>query len=708
MKYRFSAVGYRIIAYVLAAVCLAAGYLSAMTTVVCLGIDLYDDDWTYQTTGICKERAQDTVTSIVTTYQRNPDYDRWDRLLEDTSLRFLIVDEDTGDVKASYLDGLGMTAPKNLKDNIYMEEYNWYFELGEEGGPLEGVYVADWYFGSDWMAETSVYARQEWEQIHVDRVDQTMSDMSAASTEAVSEDFVSYQLLMLLPQTLTGHGTGDRIWEGYQICQTIRQYRVAAPVVLGISLVLGLACLVFLFCQAGHRPGQEELTVGWLERIPLEFPLAAGALAVICVLMMIGQGIDASNSTYMSLRDLSVVLGLFSLAAAASGTVLLGVLVSLAACFKRGQWWNSLLSWRILYWCAGKLKGLLLWLWDVTQRGFHAVGMVPRVALALVGGLLVEFLLILWIVNVWDPTGPLVLLILYNAGLLLALIWAAAQMKLLQTGAKALADGDLEHQVDTARMYWDFKQHGEYLNAVSGGMTKAVEKQMRSERLKTELITNVSHDIKTPLTSIVNYVDLLQKPHSEAEQTQYLEVLDRQAKRLKRLTENLVEASKASTGNMAVHLEPINVMELVNQAVEEYRDRMEAGRLETVVSLRGDLVVLADGKLMWRVLDNLLNNVIKYALAGTRVYVTAEKWEKRVVIAIKNISRDPLNVDADELMERFVRGDSSRHTEGSGLGLNIAKSLTQLQHGEFRLTVDGDLFKAEVSLPVAEQGIAVP
>ena len=169
---------------------------------------------------------------------------------------------------------------------------------------------------------------------------------------------------------------------------------------------------------------------------------------------------------------------------------------------------------------------------------------------------------------------------------------------------------------------------------------------------------------------------------------------------LKRLTENLVEASKASTGNMAVHLEPINVMELVNQAVEEYRDRMEAGRLETVVSLRGDLVVLADGKLMWRVLDNLLSNACKYAQTGTRLYVDVRREGDFACFSFKNVSRDPLNIPAEELMERFVRGDSARSSEGSGLGLNIAGSLVELQGGEFRLFVDGDLFKAEFTVPL--------
>ena len=261
---------------------------------------------------------------------------------------------------------------------------------------------------------------------------------------------------------------------------------------------------------------------------------------------------------------------------------------------------------------------------------------------------------------------------------------------------------DVSFQLDTEKLYWDFKRHGENLNAIAQGINRAVEQRMKSERLKTELITNVSHDIKTPLTSIVNYVDLLQKPHSDQEGAQYLEVLDRQAKRLKKLTEDLVEASKASTGNLPVSLAPTSVDELVSQAVEEYRDRLEAQKLEVVVSLQRGLTVLADGKLLWRVLDNLLGNAGKYALSGTRVYVTAIPRGRQVVIAVKNISREPLNIDADELMERFVRGDSARHSEGSGLGLNIARSLTQLQHGEFLLTVDGDLFKAEVILPQAE------
>jgi len=246
------------------------------------------------------------------------------------------------------------------------------------------------------------------------------------------------------------------------------------------------------------------------------------------------------------------------------------------------------------------------------------------------------------------------------------------------------------------------KRHAEHLNAIGEGMNKAVEQRMKSERLKTELITNVSHDIKTPLTSIVNYVDLLKKEDLPPAAAEYAAVLDRQSAKLKKLTEDLVEASKASTGNVSVSLAPIVVNEIILQAIGDYDERLTKGRLEVVVSTyEGSLMAMADGRLLWRVLDNLLSNVCKYAMPGTRVYVDLGTREERMFLTMKNISQDPLNVSAEELMERFVRGDASRHTEGSGLGLNIARSLMDLMGGTFDLSIDGDLFKAELTLPAA-------
>jgi len=218
--------------------------------------------------------------------------------------------------------------------------------------------------------------------------------------------------------------------------------------------------------------------------------------------------------------------------------------------------------------------------------------------------------------------------------------------------------------------------------------------------MKTELITNVSHDIKTPLTSIINYVDLMQRPHSDEEQEQYLEVLDRQSQRLKKLIDDLMEMSKASTGNLTVDIGIVNAGEAVNQALGEFADKLERAELYPVFRQpEKTLEMMADGRLVWRVMSNLLSNAVKYALPGTRLYVDLAEVDGKVIISLKNISREELNVQADELLERFVRGDVSRNTEGSGLGLNIAQSLMELQKGQLQLLVDGDLFKVTLIFP---------
>ena len=233
-------------------------------------------------------------------------------------------------------------------------------------------------------------------------------------------------------------------------------------------------------------------------------------------------------------------------------------------------------------------------------------------------------------------------------------------------------------------------------------MAAALEEQMKSERLKSELITNVSHDIKTPLTSIINYVDLIKaEPVDNPKVQEYIAVLDRQSARLKKLTCDLVDASKASSGAMPVHLEDVDVCELLQQAVGEYSERLGAGQLTQVFDLPEEPVLIrADGALLWRVIDNLLSNICKYALPGTRLYISMERSGEQMTVQMKNVSRAPLNIPADELMERFVRGDSSRNSEGSGLGLSIAQSLTELMGGAFRLEIDGDLFKAKLDFPV--------
>ena len=258
------------------------------------------------------------------------------------------------------------------------------------------------------------------------------------------------------------------------------------------------------------------------------------------------------------------------------------------------------------------------------------------------------------------------------------------QLKTLQTAAQKLAAGDLTYTVDTEKMYPVLKEHGDNLNAVSVGMSRAVNERMKSERFKTELITNVSHDLKTPLTSIVSYVDLLKKEPTESEAArEYIEVLDRQSQKLKKLTTDLVDASKASSGALPVNLEKIDLGELLRQSAGEYTEKFAAASITPVLNApEAETYVTADGRLLWRVLDNLLGNAVKYAQSGTRLYLELTPGETETVLTLKNISREPLNIPAEELMERFVRGDGSRHTDGSGLGLSIAESVVLRHRGK--------------------------
>lgn len=262
-----------------------------------------------------------------------------------------------------------------------------------------------------------------------------------------------------------------------------------------------------------------------------------------------------------------------------------------------------------------------------------------------------------------------------------------------------MAGGNLQEGVQTKHLRGSFLDAANHLNDMAGVVQLAVQEQMKSERMKTELITNVSHDLKTPLTSIINYTDLLQKPHSEEEETAYLQVLERQAQRLKTLVGDLVDMSKASTGNLTAEISRVDGTETIRQALGEFADKFDRAGLHPVLCApKEPVILLADGQLLWRVLSNLLGNVVKYAMPGTRVYLDLTETGN---IVIKNISREQLNISAEELMERFVRGDTARNTEGSGLGLNIAQSLMQLQSGTMEVQVEGDLFLVRLTLPTA-------
>ncbi len=439
--------------------------------------------------------------------------------------------------------------------------------------------------------------------------------------------------------------------------------------------VLALFCFFWQMAAAGHWQGFEGIHLTWFDKIPLD---------LMAVVFMLPTGFFADYYNYAS--AIAVVLW----GAAVLNCVFLFLITFVTRCkagtvLKNNVIWYALkLLWRVL-------KVIGRWLRHLVR----SVPVIWKAALGIVVLLVCDSLLVPYI------TLQRLIFLLVVA---LAAMYAAAGIATLLRGTKALAAGDYTKPVETRYLIGDLKQCGENLNKVQQGVQRAVDERLRSERMKTELITNVSHDIKTPLTSIVNYVDLLKKePIDNPKAQEYLEVLDRQSKRLKKLTEDLVEASKASSGVIPVDCQPTSVNVLLSQLEGEYEERLQKADLTMIVHpAAGDPVVRADGKLLSRVMDNLMNNIVKYAMPGTRVYAAAAADEQETTISIKNVSRNELNVSADELMERFVRGDSSRHTEGSGLGLSIAKSLVELQGGRFELSIDGDLFRADISLPLCQ------
>lgn len=443
-----------------------------------------------------------------------------------------------------------------------------------------------------------------------------------------------------------------------------------------LFVVLTLFCFFWQMAAAGHWQGFEGIHLTWFDKIPLD---------LMAVVFMLPIGFFVGYFNYSS----SIAVALWG--AAVLNCVFLFLITFVTRC-KAGTvlknnviWYAIRLLWRIL-------KAIGRWIGHLVR----SIPVIWRTALVI----LAAFIFALAIGSNMSVLS-LPMLLLY---LLLAVfaLYIAIGFATLQRGSKALAEGDYSKPVDTRFLRGDLKRCGENLNKAQQGVQRAVDERLRSERMKTELITNVSHDIKTPLTSIVNCVDLLKKEDIDNPKAQeYLEVLDRQSKRLKKLTEDLVEASKASSGVIPVDCQPTNVNVLLSQLEGEYEERLQKAELTMIVHpAAGDPVVLADGKLLSRVMDNLMNNIGKYAMPGTRVYAAAAADEKESTISIKNVSRNELNVSADELMERFVRGDSSRHTEGSGLGLSIAKSLVELQGGRFELSIDGDLFRADISLPL--------
>ena len=504
-----------------------------------------------------------------------------------------------------------------------------------------------------------------------------------------------------------------------------QHHDLLVPMVAWGGIVL-LMAILWLALTAGGSPHREGIDPRGLNLIPLDLYLGLAAVGCVGLVGLTGVALDgmvwdSGWGNYDGIGGMETFLfecTLLGLMGAAAGGGIALFFMACAAQMKKGdKYWLKHtclgLCWRYgwkflktgLIWCRKALKVAVRWVRSffrgILRAGRRFADLLPLTwQWLLVSGGLWILMLVCCIhgIRCWEPG-----LILFGAALTAGVVFYAAWcFGQLRDGARKMSGGDLEEKIESKYLLGTFGEFAGHLNTLGDTCVEAAKQQMKSERMKSELITNVSHDIKTPLTSIINYVDLLQKTEDESERREYLEVLDRQSQRLKKLIEDLMDMSRANSGNMAVEITPTDVGEAVNQALGEFADTLDRCGLTVMLKMPPEpCTALCDGRHLWRVLSNTLGNVVKYAMPGTRVYVDVERRGAKVEVSVKNISARMLNISAEELMERFVRGDAARNTEGNGLGLNIAKSLMELQGGKLDLVVDGDLFKVILTLNAA-------
>ena len=497
-----------------------------------------------------------------------------------------------------------------------------------------------------------------------------------------TQRFPQYEDCLVELYVLDNDTDYDEWVETYNVYRVLDDLSSIGLWVVPIALLFSVGLFIYLMNVSGKHYGEEEPKCCAFARVPTDV-LYASMVLIAIIAVAVGNDLYWDNPAELVV---GIIIGVGLVA------LFITACVFLAEKVKTGTFWkNSVCGWIFR---AGKKLGILLYkgicklpTMPVVTLAFVIISFCELIGMVLFVGAYEELLLLSWIIE--------------KVVLAIVVFYIAYVLGLLQEGGRALAEGNLSKQMDTSKLIWVFKEHGENLNKIGEGMSKAVDERIKSERMKTELITNVSHDIKTPLTSIINYADLISKEETDNPVIkEYSEVLYRQSNRLRRLTENLVEASKASTGNVEVNLSPCEVGVLLAQTVGEFEQRLEEKGMTLVTKQPEDpILILADGKHLWRVFDNLMNNICKYAQDGTRVYLSVEEEGDNAKIIFKNISNYQLDISSDELMERFVRGDSSRHTEGNGLGLSIARSLTDVQNGQMEIVVDGDLFKVILTFP---------
>ncbi len=580
---------------------------------------------------------------------------------------------DMAESEARYIETL-ISQERNL--SRYYRDKNVYYRVGEKNS---GEVQDTNYNGEEYIAYGSFEYEHYYTNFYTDKYGNGYTEEIETGETTLIEVFVA--------KSMTKSDMFSAVARVVEIGYSLRYVMVF---IVLISVAVSITLLCYLYCAAGHKAG------GVIERNPLDkvpFDIITAMVVVLALLSIL-------IVDYFSYNNFSATVWAF-IVGSVDYFIALGYTMSFATRVKTRTLIKNNILYYVFKWIFKKLKKL----WEFLKYIYKRLNLIRKTVILLVGILAVEIFIGLLLASFYGTylAEELIILVFFiDIIVFTAIIYVAVILQQIKAGGEKIAKGDLEHKIDTKYMVSDFKEFSVSLNNINEGLQTAINEKMKSERFRTELITNVSHDIKTPLTSIINYVDLIKKEEIESETLkQYVDVLDRQSTRLKKLVEDLVEASKASTGSLTVNLSECDVGVLLAQTLGEFEEKLQKAGLTPVLNIpQKSVKIMADGRHLWRVFDNLMNNICKYALKGTRVYLSVEENAEKAVITFRNISANELNVSANELMERFVRGDRSRNTEGSGLGLSIAKSLAEIQGGELELAVDGDLFKAIVKFDV--------
>lgn len=621
-----------------------------------------------------------------------------------SNLHYALVNRETGKVFTNFQK----IDPKSTDFRKLVEQYKWNETYTNDAGYHSGERVVN---QTQWMSSyyyDMTIRISDWFGQYNDRI-------TLYEKEFVKNGWDVYIALNdeLLPKGLNGEFD---IY--YKLDQNFQYAKNNLPVELAmtaICLLVYVLCAIYLTVASGHRAEAEEITLLWTDQIPNDLHLLlSGSLVILGLAAAAGIPAQILDAT-QGFQKLLMLAGVGC--AMGAGGVLLEWLTSVARNVKRRQFWRNTLIVKFFRFLKKSWKRFRIALHNIKEDiKAHAIpnhrmeNLRTSILFLFVGYLLLNVILIgLTILCMSD--GPsfawlffAVLTILFNL-IVLILFWKTViALDEIMTAVSKMRQGDLNYPLKTEKMPRPLRKFGEDVVGMQDGMRTAVDEAIKGEHMKTELITNVSHDLKTPLTAIVNYVDLLKKCDiSDATAQEYIGVLEEKSERLKHLIEDLVEASKATTGNLKLNFIKVNLYELAMQAVGENEDALEAAGLDVRLNTpEKEPILYADSQKTWRIIDNLISNVKKYALAGTRVYIEVSEDNGYGVFSIKNVSRDPLDVPVEQLTQRFVRGDASRSTEGSGLGLSIAQSLCELQKGTLAVSMDGDLFKVTVHLPLAE------